>query len=175
MGEGAARIDREGTDGSPARRVAGSSRAVARQLDVDVASLREELGALVAELDRRRHELFDLKLQAKRHLCTVVLFGVAFVATTAGVVALGAWEDRRRARVLTRAAELRHAVGRVIDHPQRVGAEPPLLTRILTAAATAAMATTVKKGLASILGTVLARVSQDEGRRAGSPGPLRTR
>lgn len=40
-----------------------SSRENTRQLDGEIAMLRGELGGLVAELDRRRHELFNVRLQ----------------------------------------------------------------------------------------------------------------
>jgi hypothetical protein len=38
----------------------------ARRLEGEIAGLRDELAGLVAELDRRRHELTDFKLQARR-------------------------------------------------------------------------------------------------------------
>jgi hypothetical protein len=44
-----------------------SPREEARRLEDEIAKLREELGALVAELDQRRHELTNVKLQVRRH------------------------------------------------------------------------------------------------------------
>ena len=54
MGEGADRV----MDRPPQQHV----QRVAGEID----TLRGELGALVAELDRRRQELFDLGLQVRR-------------------------------------------------------------------------------------------------------------
>ena len=64
----------QGKDGVTRQvRVDGSSdpgispRENSRQLEGEIAVLRDELAVLVAELDRRRHELTDFKLQARRH------------------------------------------------------------------------------------------------------------
>jgi hypothetical protein len=118
-----------------------------RQLDGEIAALREELAGLVAELDRRRHELVDVKLQIRRHALGLTLTGVALLATASGFVWLGAWHARRRRTVLSRFGRLREAVSRVIDRPERVAAEPGVPARVLTAAANAAVATAIKKVL----------------------------
>jgi hypothetical protein len=122
-------------------------RESARQLDGEIAQLREELANLIAELDRRRHEALDVKLQIRRHAFEVGLTGVALVAAASGAVVLGTWRARRRQRLMSRAGRLRQAVSRMVERPERVAVEPTALRRILTAAATAATATLVKKGL----------------------------
>jgi hypothetical protein len=43
-----------------------SPRAVVEELGSEVAGVREELDTLLAELDRRRHEVFDVRLQLRR-------------------------------------------------------------------------------------------------------------
>jgi hypothetical protein len=116
-----------------------------RQLDGEIAALREELAGLVAELDRRRHELLDVKLQAKRHALGMTLTGVGLLAAASGFVWLGAWHSRRRRTPLSRVGRLREAISRVIEKPERVAAEPGVPARILTAAANAAVATAIKK------------------------------
>ena len=118
-----------------------------RQLDGEIASLREELAGLVAELDRRRHELLDVKLQARRHALGMALTSVALLATASGFVWLGTWHSRRRRTTLSRVGRLREAISRMIDRPERVAAEPGVPARILTAAANAAVATAIKKML----------------------------
>ena len=124
---------------------AHSPRETTRQLDGEIAALREELAGLVAELDRRRHELLDIKLQAKRHALEMALTGTALVATAAGFVWLGAWRARRRQSIRSRAGRLREALSRVLARPERVAAEPTVPTKIFTAAANAAVATALKK------------------------------
>jgi hypothetical protein len=116
-----------------------------RQLDGEIAALREELAGLVAELDRRRHELLDVKLQARRHAFGMAVTSVALLATASGFVWLGAWNSRRRRTTLSRVGRLREAISRVIDRPERVAAEPGVPARIFTAAANAAVATVIKR------------------------------
>jgi hypothetical protein len=152
---------------------------VTRQLEGDIAALREELGTLVGELDHRRHELLDVKLQLKRHAGGAALFGVALVATAGGVIWWGTWRARRRGNILSRAGQLGEAVARMVDRPERVAAEQTVPGKIVTAAVTAAVATLVKKGLERIVRSVLDR-SRDDTRarpalfgRAPQPSPSR--
>ena len=132
-----------------------SPRESSRQLEGEIAMLRDELGGLVAELDRRRHELTDVKLQAKRHALGTTLTAVGLLASAAGFVWLGAWHARRRRTTTARIGRLREAVSRMVERPERVAAEPSVPARILTAAATAAVATAMKKVLDRALRYVL--------------------
>ena len=134
-----------------------SPRATARRLDGEIAVVREELSGLVGELDRRRHEVLDVKLQVKRHALGVTLSAIALVTAASGLVWLGMWRAQRRARVLSRAGRLREAVSRMVERPERVAAEPTLPGKILSAAATAAVATLVKKGLERAVHATLER------------------
>ena len=54
------------------------------RLRTDIEDAREGLGVYVSELDRRRHEAFDLKLQLKKRKA---LLSFVTVAAAAGVVA----------------------------------------------------------------------------------------
>ena len=132
-----------------------SPRESSRQLEGEIAMLRDELGGLVAELDRRRHELTDVKLQAKRHALGTTLTAVGLLASAAGFVWLGAWHARRRRTTTARIGRLREAVSRMVERPERVAAEPSVPAKILTAAATAAVATAMKKVLERALRYVL--------------------
>jgi hypothetical protein len=164
--------------GPAGRGVDPSSRATTRQLEGEIAVLREELSGLVAELDRRRHELLDVKLQVQRHAGRLALTGVALVSAASGLVWLGKWRAQRRARVLSRAGRLREAVSRMIDKPERVAAEATIPGKILTAAATAAVATLVKKGLERAVHALLEqrRATGDAVRPAARrPAPMSVR
>ena len=116
-----------------------------RELCGEIAELREDLDVLVGELDRRRHEAVDVKLQVRRHAMGVALTGIAFVGTAAAFVWLGVWRHRRRQSLAARGSRLREAFGRMIDAPERVAAEPTVATRIATAAVNAAIAAVIKK------------------------------
>jgi hypothetical protein len=90
-----------------AHRLEISPREAVRQLDGEIARLREELSGLVAELDRRRHEALDIKLQVKRHGLKTAITAAAVLTVGGGFVWLAAWRPRRRAlakKVLTVAA-----------------------------------------------------------------------
>ena len=117
-----------------------STREATRQLEGDIASLREDLGALVAELDRRRHELTDVKGQLRRHAGAAALTGVALIAAARGVVFLRALRRRRRARA------------------QRAAAEQTVPRTIVAAAATAALATLVRRVFELLTRAALARL-----------------
>jgi len=132
-------------DGHPAQ--SASPDEAVRKLGAEIAAVREELGGLVAELDRRRHEMLDLKLQARRHAVGLTVSAASVLGAAAGVVWIGAWRARRRGRLLSRAVRLRDAVERMIDRPDRVAAEQPVPGKIITAAATAAVATIINRVL----------------------------
>jgi len=68
----------------------------------EIDSTRHELQTYISELDRRRQEAFDLKLQIRKHPAVVIGVGVAIVATVAGAVALAARSRRRGRRGLSR-------------------------------------------------------------------------
>lgn len=134
-----------------------SPRENTRQLEGEIAVLRDELTGLVAELDRRRHELTDFKLQARRHVLGVTLTGASLLASAAGFVWLSVWRTRRRSQATARIGRLREAVSRMVDPPDRVAAEPGIPARILTAAANAVVATAIKRVLEHSLQRVMTK------------------
>jgi len=148
-----------------------SPRENARQLDGEIAGLRDELTGLVAELDRRRHELTDFKLQVRRHVLGVTLTGASLLASAAGFVWLSVWRSRRRGQATTRMGRLREAVSRMVDRPDRVAAERGIPARILTAAANASVATAIKRVLEHSLQRVMSSQTSrdhDADRSAGA-------
>jgi len=128
MGEGSPRVD-----------------STTQTLGGEIALVRYELDELLAELDRRRHELFDVRAQLRRHALGATLTGIAFLGTASVGVWLSVLRRQRRSRVTARAGRLRHALARMTEHPERVAAEPTIPGKIVTAAASAAAAALVKK------------------------------
>jgi hypothetical protein len=161
MGEGTPRLNA----GSDAHPDAYAPRATAQQLGGEIAVVRRELDTLLGELDRRRHEALDVPLQLRRHATGATLTALAFLLTAAGGVWLTVWNRRRRARYTARAGRLRHALARMTEHPERVAAEPTIPGKILTAAASAAVAALVKRGLERAVEQLMTAAPEEADRR----------
>ena len=125
----------------------GDVRRVAGEIEV----LRGDIGSLVAELDRRRHEMFDLRLQAKRHPVVVIAAAATAALVLGGVLAVAVRSRRERHRPSARAREVRDALARLLDHPDRVAAETSLTDKILGAAGIAAGTTLAKRLVARMV------------------------
>jgi hypothetical protein len=85
MGERTGRID---LSDNHKTRPSSPDEAV-RLLGAEIAELREELGGLVTELDRRRHDLLDVKLQFRRHVFGATVTAVTLIGAIAGVIWFG--------------------------------------------------------------------------------------
>jgi hypothetical protein len=110
------------------------------KIEEKVEQLRDHLGGIAGELDRRRHEAFDLKLQLRRHGTAIGLTAVAMLAVVGGSIAVGAWTHARRQRLMSKAHRLRAALARAIAHPDDVARTSPsvgkkALSAILSATA----------------------------------------
>ncbi len=136
MGEGADRV----TSGSPQQQV--------QRVSGEIDALRGELGALVAELDRRRQELFDLGLQVRRHPVAVAVAAAATALVLGGLLALTVRGRRERRRPTVRAREARRALARLLERPDRIGVQPGTAQTILAAAGAAAGTALAKRMVA---------------------------
>ncbi len=137
MGEGTDRVNGERANREP--------RKMARELETEITEIRSRLDRSLAELDRRRHELTDVRLQVRRHPMVAVAAGVTVLALVGGV-AYAVWASRQRNKPVSKARRLKHALSRMIDQPQKVAkAEPTVPEKILAAAGTAAATMLVKK------------------------------
>jgi hypothetical protein len=137
MGEGTDRVNGERANGEP--------RKVARELETEITDIRTRLDRSLAELDKRRHELTDVRLQVKRHPMIAVAAGVTVLALLGGV-AYAVWAARERNKPVSKARRLKHALARMMDEPHKVAkSEPTVPEKILAAAGTAAATMIVKK------------------------------
>lgn len=136
MGEGADRV----TDGAPRQQV--------QRVSGEIDALRGELGALVAELDRRRQELFDVGLQVRRHPVAMAVTAATAALLLGGLLALAVRTRRERRRPVVRARETRRALGRLLAHPDRVAAKPSLAHTLLATAGAAAGTALAKRMVA---------------------------
>jgi hypothetical protein len=137
MGEGATLVKKP--DGE-----AGAS----GRIEKEITSIRDEIGALIGELDRRRRELFDVRMQMKRHPVSTGVAGFAVAALLGGAVAMMIYNGRRKQRASYKAKQLKVAFGRMMEHPERVArGEPPPGEKILAAVGTAIATLLVKRAL----------------------------
>jgi hypothetical protein len=116
-------------------------------LELNVEMVRQRLDATIRELDRRRHDAFDIRYQIRRHALPVI-GGV--VALAASVAALTVWALRRRSdrrRLVPKLHRLRSAMGRMVDKPDRVARESPNVVRKIATAAGTTVATMLAKQL----------------------------
>ena len=89
------------------------------EIELEIESLRSEIGGLVDELDRRRHEATDVRLQIRRHpRAAALLLGVVALSVIGRLVLL---RRRRATRLSTRAANLARALALLSrEDPDRV-------------------------------------------------------
>ena len=99
----------------------GSPEHVSR-VSGEIAMLRSEIGSLVGELDRRRHELFDLRLQARRHPVGLAIVQDVYPSPPAPIPAkLGAFFTKMLV-LITRA--IFDMFSRSVDHMVAVWPKP---------------------------------------------------
>ncbi|HEU4438571.1 MAG TPA: hypothetical protein VFT36_04945 [Methylomirabilota bacterium] len=115
-----------------------------RVIEREIRGHRGELSTLVGELNRRRHELTDVKLQLRRHTLGIATSVLAGGLVLAGSVAYARWRTRQYNTLAARSGRLREAMGRMIDRPERVATEPTAAQRVLASAGSALAAILIK-------------------------------
>lgn len=167
MGERAPGVER-----MPAERpdVRTTSREMSQRLGAEIATVREELDVLLVELDRRRHDLLDVRLQLRRHARGTALTTLALAGVAAGAVWLGV-RRRRGARRLAAAGLRPGAISGVTEHPGRATAAATMAGKVVTAAASAAAVSLVRKALEH----AVRRLLEPQGDGGSTHEPLPTR
>ena len=134
----------EGTAGVNGHGAANSGNGL-HQIEGDISQIRNRLDQSLAELDRRRHEATDVKLQIRRHP-GVVAAASGVVLLLLGGMAYAIWAAKKRDQPVNKAKRLKLALSRMIDQPQKVAKpEPTVPEKILAAAGTAAATMITKK------------------------------
>lgn len=104
-----------------------------REIERDIEHLRTRLDRSLAELDRRRHELMDVRLQMRRHPLVFAGAG-AVVVLLLGGVGYSIYRSRKREQLPQKARRLRIAMGRAVDKPEKVArGEAPVWEKIVGA------------------------------------------
>ena len=116
-----------------------------REIERDIEHLRVRLDHSLAELDRRRHELTDVRLQMQRHPGVFIGAGAFFVLVLGGV-GYAIYRSRKRQELPQKARRLRIAIGRAVDKPQYVArGEPPIWEKIVAAVGVTVATSLAKK------------------------------
>ena len=90
-----------------------------REIESDIEHLRTRLDRSLAELDRRRHELTDVKLQMRKHPAAFIGAGAVLILMLGGV-GYAVYRSRKRQELPAKAKRLRIAIGRAVDAPENV-------------------------------------------------------
>jgi len=116
-------------------------------LERDVDRIRNNIGELIRELNYRRHEAFDLRLQFQRHAARVILAGAAMFAVVAGAIVVAVARRRRRRSIGARVSRLRKALRRISLHPEQLAERQPSVSRKVAAAGGSAIASVLGRRL----------------------------
>jgi hypothetical protein len=116
-----------------------------REIEVEIEQVRARLDRSLAELDRRRHELTDIRLQMRKHPGVFIGAGGAVLFVVGGV-AFAIWRSQKRDTLPARAHRLRLAAARAVDKPQKVArGDAPPWEKILAAVGTTLAVSLTKK------------------------------
>jgi hypothetical protein len=121
------------------------------QIEHEIENIRENITDIASELDRRRHELVDWRLQLKKHGPAIAMVAGGCILLLWATIQARAWQAARRRRPMARAKRYREALSRMVKHPERIArAEPSTGKKVAVAAATS-VASTVARGVAERL------------------------
>lgn len=140
----------QGTNG-----VADASSPPPERLEREVETIRGNLDGIVSELDRRRHELTDWRLQLRRHRTQLIAAGASLAAIMASFVVFTFWRHHRAKRLrgqmslfARKAHDLRAALARALEDPDKVAKPSPSIGhKIAAAVGTTAAAALTKRAV----------------------------
>jgi hypothetical protein len=123
------------------------------RLEREVEAIRGNLDGIVSELDLRRHELTDWRLQARRHRGTLILVGTMLLAVAATFIAF-AIRDRRLKRRMAASGRgmvrrLRRKLAGALDDTEKLARPSPTVGQKIAVAAGTTIAATASKLLVS--------------------------
>ncbi|HWV39304.1 MAG TPA: hypothetical protein VN033_12620 [Vulgatibacter sp.] len=121
----------------------------------DIEENRRIVAQVVEELDERRRELMDARLQFRRHRAAFLAGAAGFVLLAGTSVLLVLRRQRLRRRPAARVRRLADALGRMIERPEAVARPSPMVReRVLGSAASGASGVLAKKVASRIAGMV---------------------
>jgi len=114
-----------------------------REIELEIEHLRTGLDRSLAELDRRRRELTDLKIQMRKHPGVFIGAGGVLLFVVGGV-GFAIWRSQKRDQLPGRAKRFRLAVGRAVHKPRKM-ARGAAWEKILVAVGTTVAVSLTKK------------------------------
>lgn len=142
------------------------------RLEANANALRSRLARTLESLDRRRHDAFNVTIQAKRHPGFLAAVGGAMVAATAGSGLITYLVIRHRKS--QRFTERLHAITRSWRHPERVARDKPrslpaeLARGVLISLASFVVSQIAERALMKLL----PQLSSDPAPRRTTPPPV---
>ncbi|GAC1346985.1 MAG: hypothetical protein NVSMB23_25530 [Myxococcales bacterium] len=134
-----------------------------RQIEGEIDEIRRRLDRNLSELDRRRHEATDWRLQMRRHPRLVAGVGIGALALLGGMVAMSVAKSRRE-HPKRRAQRIGLALRRGYQNPEKVARpEPSVAVKVLAAVATTVGTSLAKKYIEQAWNT----------KKAQPPAPIR--
>jgi hypothetical protein len=130
------------------------------EIERQIHAIRDDLDGLVGELDRRRHEALDWRLQASRHRRPLL---VAVGVVGVGIGGYATLRRRRRRRAFgVKVADLAHALRSVAENPAA-------LTRVVD---NRSAGSTLASASSMLARAVIPTVARSLLRRRESPPPM---
>jgi len=118
------------------------------RLEHEVDAVRDNIDHIVSELDRRRHDALDWRLQLRKHAVMLGLVAMGLAAAIGATIGLSIWRSRRRAGPMSKARRLRQALSRAIEHPEWVARPSPSVGKKALFSAASAFAGAAAKATA---------------------------
>jgi hypothetical protein len=118
----------------------------------EISTVRTELAETIGELDRRRHELFDVRRQLRENPIRLLAVAAALLGIAVGGISLEIARRRRRDRLRPRLSRLEEALRRMVAHPNRVATDAGVGRKIAGAAGAAAASVIARKLVQRLVG-----------------------
>lgn len=96
-----------------------------KKIEEEIGVIREDLGLLLGELDRRRHDLLDWRGQLAKNAVPIAIAAVGVAALGGGAVAWAIHRHDVASRPAEKRRALKKALDRAIRHPNRVAGGKP--------------------------------------------------
>jgi hypothetical protein len=123
----------------------GTTGVEPRIIEREIEHLRTRLDRSLSELDRRRHELTDLRLQVRRHPRAVAGAGLAVFGLLGGVGFFIWRAAKKREELPQKARRLRISFARALYPPPMPRRDAPAWEKILAAVGTTLAVSLTKK------------------------------